>query len=933
MKKVIKNRIIALHIIIAMFVLLIGCPVTVQAKTGIQVNLKVDEKAGICEYSVDGVSFLQTTAITLQVMRADNNNVVLEKQIALSIDNCPDNTFRGQFTSKEMNGFQGGEYIVTVDVEGEKYVAQDLCYFSAGEGETGGTQQPVVSEKPVVSAQPTPSQRPSSSAKPTSSVQPSASQKPSKPVEWKFSVDSKTGASVRTFVYAPTVSGHPSTDSGCEAGIYVWKKGTDETKAVLAGDKQILGTKKLTWKTDIKKYLNGYGTYYAKLAVLKSDKLETKEETHFIIQPGAASFTAKVTNALEAKQSFQVNLNGIENPYGVKSVSFQVYNSSNKSVYICPQKAVTHSGTNYSFLVSMKNLNYRFDKYTIKAFVTDKNGNEKRLSSVATIDRKVKAGSLKVTNKSDKTIKFVLKDAYIPGKIAKVSYKVFYKADGSAKSKTYSASCSSNTYSGSMSIASFPYKKAGTYQVYAYGETKWNKKVLLNKSTFHISAAKATVKGKSPNYKDGTFAMTVSGIKSNSGVKQVALKVWRTGETKDAVTYKAIRQSNGTYQIKVYASKHDYHLGTYHAKAYVTMGNGIKVKAASCSYTFKPVNFVYMKASSQKHCKKVYVYNPSKKGTVTFQVYSKTKGTDDSKTYKAKKSGSTYYATIKLTEIKHAGTVIVKAKVNNKVVRTYTFKMKKSDLAKNGWRYETYQGQTYKFYYKDGAKVTDLTGILGIKESTSTNVNNFKVVVNRAACCVTVYAYDSKKKAYCIPVKTCTVSVGRDTWTNKGTSGLHEDSSYTPIGDYSICSNGTSVKYTMKPMYEPDGSICYARWASHVVGNVYFHSVAVSSDSHYALSPSNYNRLGSPASAGCIRMTVADAKWFYDYVSKGTPVKIETGSSSYPGPLGKNATIKIDSSIHYDPTDPAVPLSTKKKDYKAGKISGYMTAGGKKVGY
>jgi len=80
-------------------------------------------------------------------------------------------------------------------------------------------------------------------------------------------------------------------------------------------------------------------------------------------------------------------------------------------------------------------------------------------------------------------------------------------------------------------------------------------------------------------------------------------------------------------------------------------------------------------------------------------------------------------------------------------------------------------------------------------------------------------------------------------------------------------------------------------------------------------------------------MTVADAKWFYDYVSKGTPVKIETGSASAPGPLGKNATIKISSSIHYDPTDPAVPNSTKEKDYKAGRISGYMASNGKRVGY
>lgn len=81
-------------------------------------------------------------------------------------------------------------------------------------------------------------------------------------------------------------------------------------------------------------------------------------------------------------------------------------------------------------------------------------------------------------------------------------------------------------------------------------------------------------------------------------------------------------------------------------------------------------------------------------------------------------------------------------------------------------------------------------------------------------------------------------------------------------------------------------------------------------------------------------MTVADAKWLYDYVAVGSQVKIEKGNSKQPGPLGKEAVIKVTGSINYDPTDPSVPYINKmKKDYKAGKISGYMTGKGVKVGY
>ena len=66
---------------------------------------------------------------------------------------------------------------------------------------------------------------------------------------------------------------------------------------------------------------------------------------------------------------------------------------------------------------------------------------------------------------------------------------------------------------------------------------------------------------------------------------------------------------------------------------------------------------------------------------------------------------------------------------------------------------------------------------------------------------------------------------------------------------------------------------------------------------------------------------------------QGIPFLFDQGSSSKPGPLGKPATIRVDYTINYDPTDPEVPVSRKAADYKAGHISGYMTSDGRKVGY
>ena len=70
----------------------------------------------------------------------------------------------------------------------------------------------------------------------------------------------------------------------------------------------------------------------------------------------------------------------------------------------------------------------------------------------------------------------------------------------------------------------------------------------------------------------------------------------------------------------------------------------------------------------------------------------------------------------------------------------------------------------------------------------------------------------------------------------------------------------------------------------------------------YNLSAAEYNKLGSPASHGCVRLCVRDAKWIYDNCSLGMQVIIYDNPN--PGPFGKPATIKIPPTQNWDPTDP-----------------------------
>ena len=98
----------------------------------------------------------------------------------------------------------------------------------------------------------------------------------------------------------------------------------------------------------------------------------------------------------------------------------------------------------------------------------------------------------------------------------------------------------------------------------------------------------------------------------------------------------------------------------------------------------------------------------------------------------------------------------------------------------------------------------------------------------------------------------------------------------------------------------------YGQYASRIVGSILFHSVPYEQKDKSTLEWWEYDKLGTDASLGCIRLTVEDAKWIYDNCPKGT--QVEFYYSSDPGPLGKPTSKKISSYDeklkNWDPTDP-----------------------------
>ena len=153
----------------------------------------------------------------------------------------------------------------------------------------------------------------------------------------------------------------------------------------------------------------------------------------------------------------------------------------------------------------------------------------------------------------------------------------------------------------------------------------------------------------------------------------------------------------------------------------------------------------------------------------------------------------------------------------------------------------------------------------------------YELHVNKQANVVTVYVQDENGD-YTIPYTAFVCSCG---------------GSATPEGTFHI-----SNKYEWRALIHN----MFGQYACRIHNRILFHSVPYSSESKDALIAEEYNKLGETASAGCVRLSVADAKWIYDNCPSGTTVVIY--SSSEPGALGKPDAEKISEDCGWDPTDP-----------------------------
>lgn len=138
--------------------------------------------------------------------------------------------------------------------------------------------------------------------------------------------------------------------------------------------------------------------------------------------------------------------------------------------------------------------------------------------------------------------------------------------------------------------------------------------------------------------------------------------------------------------------------------------------------------------------------------------------------------------------------------------------------------------------------------------------------------------------------------------------GLDKSGDYSILHHAFVCGPGQTTpigtfRTPFKAAWHPLQG-CWGQYCTQITGNYLFHSSPYNSPNKNDLSYRLYNQLGTVCSHGCVRLTVADAKWIYDNCPLGTTVSIYN-ASSLPVPKPSAPWLDISSPNRgWDPTDP-----------------------------
>lgn len=201
----------------------------------------------------------------------------------------------------------------------------------------------------------------------------------------------------------------------------------------------------------------------------------------------------------------------------------------------------------------------------------------------------------------------------------------------------------------------------------------------------------------------------------------------------------------------------------------------------------------------------------------------------------------------------------------------YYFDPANNNIRATGWAYVS----GYKLYFdENGHWIQNVDGIIGKQDQ-------YYLTVNTSTNTVTVYAKDGAN-GFIIPVKAIICSTGAaSTPTIKGTFTLYN-------------------RYRWMSLM---GGV-WGQWCTQISGGYLFHSTWYWTQNNRNLGVAEFNKLGTNASHGCVRLPAIEAKWIYDNCI-GSQVTITTSCAQPLDKPGRPTAVQSGGQA-WDPTDPTI---------------------------
>lgn len=473
-------------------------------------------------------------------------------------------------------------------------------------------------------------------------------------------------------------------------------------------------------------------------------------------------------------------------------------------------------GGSYTFGAFMSQHRGQTGLYVADVYVKLANGIEVCIGR-ATAYLNVSGGSLSYRNDGDVSVTVSCRDG-IYGLASGIRYAVWSAAGGQDDLRWYGASRMSDR-SWPVAIPISNHRTAGVYLVHVYG-TFSGVQTCIGSTSFTISANSASSVSTSLHDDNrGSFLVTVSGITAPSGVSKVEVPIWTKSNQSDIRWYQATRQSDGSYAVAVSATSHNL-ANYYYVHAYVTSKNGMRTYVGQASGSkLNLVHYAKVEGASGSGSRSVWIKNPPSTSVYVY-VWSSSNGQDDLYRYSAAYMGDCVWkATIDCGNLKHSGTVNVHVYGGSTFYKALTFTAADSDVVSSH-------------------QVAMNNSVRGLSSST-----DWLIAVDTSNCFVTVYRG------------------GQGNWAAVNTFDCAPGALSTPSkkGVFRVGGKG----YVFGSGYS-----CY--YYTQYSGNYLFHSVLYYQGT-YTIKDAT---MGRPASHGCIRLWIENAKYIYDNVPTGSTVLV-----------------------------------------------------------